>query len=81
METPKRNFVITEKISYESIMPKRKFYSKDFKVEVFKLITEHGYKPTEAGQRLGISASAISNWKRELEGEGTRKQLSLAKVI
>ena len=52
-------------------MSKRKLYSRDFKVETVKLVTEHGYKPTEAAQRLGISISAISKWKRELEAEGT----------
>lgn len=52
-------------------MSKRKLYSRDFKVEAVKLVTEHGYKPTEAAQRLGISISAISKWKRELEAEGT----------
>jgi transposase len=49
----------------------KKFYSREFKVEAVKLVTVHGYKPSDAAQRLGVSLSAISKWKRELEAEGT----------
>lgn len=51
-------------------MPK-KFYSREFKVEAVKLIIEQNYKATDAAKRLGISLSALSKWKRELEAEGT----------
>lgn len=49
----------------------RKFYSRDFKTEAVKLVTEQGYRATDAAQRLGVSLSAISKWKRELEAQGT----------
>lgn len=49
----------------------RKLYSREFKVEAVKLITEGGYKATEAAQRLGICPSALCKWKREFETEGT----------
>ena len=49
----------------------KKFYSREFKVEAVKLITEHGYKATDAAKRLGISLSAIGKWKYQFEAEGT----------
>ncbi len=49
----------------------RKLYSRDFKIEAVKLITDHGYKATDAAKRLGISLSAITKWKKELDAEGT----------
>lgn len=47
----------------------KKFYSRDFKVEAVRLVTEQGYKLTEAAKNLGISLGALSKWKRELEAE------------
>lgn len=49
----------------------KKIYSRDFKVEAVKLVTEGGYKAIDAAQRLGICPSALSKWKREFEAEGT----------
>lgn len=62
-----------EKVAYRSIHVKenQKFFSRDFKVEAVKLITEHDYKACDAAQRLGISPSAIGKWEHELEAEST----------
>lgn len=49
----------------------KKFYSREFKIEAVKLVTEQGYKTGDAAVRLGISPSAISLWKRQLESEMT----------
>jgi transposase len=49
----------------------KKVYSREFKVEAVKLVTEQGYKANDAAQRLGISVSALSKWKHELKVEGT----------
>ena len=49
----------------------KKIYSRDFKVEAVRLVTEHGYKATEAAKSLGISVSAICKWKGELEAENS----------
>lgn len=35
-----------------------------------KLITEQGYKITEAARNLGVNATMLGRWKRELEGAG-----------
>ena len=48
----------------------RKNYTRDFKIEAVKLVSEHGYKTNDAAERLGICPSALSKWKRELSLEG-----------
>ena len=41
-------------------------YSKEFKEEAAKLVTEQGYSQAEAGRSLGISDKNINRWVREL---------------
>jgi len=50
----------------------RKKYTQEFKEEAVKLITEQGYRVTEAARNLGINENMLGRWKRELEegGEG-----------
>ena len=50
---------------------KRRSYTKEFKEEAVKLITEQGYSYAEAGRNLGVNPNQLSRWKREFEdGEG-----------
>ena len=49
---------------------KRKKYTKEFKEEAVKLITEQGYQITEAARNLGINVNMLGRWKRETEGDG-----------
>ena len=49
---------------------KRKKYTQEFKEEAVKLITEQGYRVTEAARNLGINENMLGRWKRELEGGG-----------
>jgi len=49
---------------------KRRTYTREYKVEAVKLVTEQGISLSEAGRRLGISCSMIFRWKQELEAEG-----------
>jgi transposase len=44
---------------------KRPKYTKEFREDAVKLVTEQGYSSNEAGRRLGISQSNISRWVRE----------------
>jgi len=44
---------------------KRQDYTKEFKEDAIKLVTEQGYSSTEAGRRLGVNPSNISRWVRE----------------
>jgi transposase len=62
---------------------KRPKYTKEFREDAVKLVTEQGYSSNEAGRRLGISQSNISRWVREYrqeqedmaDGGVTRKEL------
>jgi transposase len=46
---------------------KRKHYSKQFKIDAVKLVTEQGYKVSEAARNLGIHYSSLRHWKKQLE--------------
>ena len=48
----------------------RKKYTREFKEEAVKLITEQGYQITEAARNLGINENMLGRWKREIEGGG-----------
>jgi len=45
----------------------RRSYTKEFKEEAVKLITEQGYSYAEAGRNLGVNPNQLSRWKREIE--------------
>lgn len=46
---------------------KRNKYTDEFKEEAVKLITDQGYKISEAARNLGIDNNMLGRWKRELE--------------
>jgi transposase len=46
---------------------KRKNYTRQFKVDAVKLVTEQGYKVSEAARNLGIHHSSLRRWKKELD--------------
>jgi len=48
---------------------KRRKYSKEFKEEAVKLVTEQGYSLAEAGRNLGVNPNMLSRWKKEIEGD------------
>jgi len=47
---------------------KRKKYTREFKEEAVKLITDQGYQIAEAARNLGINENMLGRWKREIEG-------------
>jgi len=51
---------------------KRKHYSKQFKIDAVKLVTEQGYKVSEAARNLGIHHSSLRNWKKQFETDGNQ---------
>ena len=55
---------------------KRREYTEDFKRDAVALVTEQGYKPSEAARSLGIGDNLIRRWKREFEEESTGSRLS-----
>ncbi len=50
---------------------KRKNYTKSFKEEAVKLVTDEGYSFAETGRNLGVNPNLISRWKRDLDGGGS----------
>ena len=50
---------------------KHKQYSKQFKIDAIKLVTEEGYKVAEAARNLGIHHASLRRWKKQLENDGT----------
>ena len=48
---------------------KRKKYSQEFREEAVKLVTEQGYRVSEAARNLGIHPGVLGRWKREFEGD------------
>ena len=56
-------------------MNRRKKYTSEFKRDAVRLVTEQGYKQTEAARNLGIDRGMLGRWIKELqsdEGEAFR---------
>jgi transposase len=49
---------------------RRRNYTREFKVEAVKLVTEKGYSVAEAARSLGIRDNLLRNWKLALEQQG-----------
>ena len=45
---------------------KRKTYTREFKLEAVRLITEKGYSIAEASRNLGVEYSVLRRWKKQL---------------
>lgn len=54
----------------------RRKYTEDFKRDAVSLVTEQGYKVTEAGRSLGIKPDLIRRWRQEFDQEMTGERLS-----
>ena len=52
-------------------MSKRRTFTRQFKIDAVKLVTEQGYKLSEAARNLGIDSSVLRRWKMQLETEGS----------
>ena len=46
---------------------KRKQYTQEFKNSAIKLVTEQGYKLSEASRSLGVNVSVLRRWKNAAE--------------
>lgn len=56
--------------------PKR-MYSREFKEDAVKLVTEQGYTIAQAGRNLGIRGNMLGRWKRELSEQHNDRRLEL----
>ncbi len=48
----------------------RRKYTEEYKEEAVKLVTEHGYKISEASRNLGVNPNLLGRWKRDFEVGG-----------
>ena len=46
---------------------KKKSYSKQFKIDAVKLVTEQGYKIAEASRNLDIHPNVLRNWREQFK--------------
>ena len=44
-------------------------YSREFKLEAVKLVTEQGYPKAEVARRLGVTGKTISDWVSQFADE------------
>lgn len=44
----------------------RQSYSRQFKIDAVKLVTDHGYKISEAARDLEINPNLLGQWKKQL---------------
>jgi len=54
----------------------RRKYTEDFKREAVALVTEQGYKVSEAARSLEIGDNLLRRWKREFEEEAAGSRLT-----
>ncbi|MHB8736793.1 MAG: transposase [Terriglobales bacterium] len=48
----------------------RRIYTREFKVEAVKLITEKGYSVAEVARSLGLHENLIRSWKQAFQDQG-----------
>ena len=60
---------------------KRKNYTEEFKEEAVKLVTEHGYKISEAARNLGVHESLLRRWKNAKESKQVQTSGSMAEIL
>jgi transposase len=48
----------------------RRTYTREFKVEAVKLLTEKGYSVAEAARSLGVHETLLRSWKQALQAQG-----------
>ncbi len=51
-------------------MSKRRVFSREFKLEAVKLVTEQGYGVGQAAESLGISANSLRKWREKFAEQG-----------
>jgi transposase len=48
---------------------KKKSYSKQFKIDAVKLVSEQGYKVSEAARNLDIHPNVLRNWRNQIKND------------
>jgi len=55
---------------------KRRNYTEDFKRDAVSLVTEQGYKISEAARSLDIGPGLLGRWRRQFEEEASGVRLT-----
>lgn len=50
--------------------PKRRTYTREFKMDAVGLVTNQGYTFKQAAESLGVHVTRLRDWKKQLEAEG-----------
>jgi len=58
----------------------RRTFSDEFKEEAVKLVTDQGYKISEAARNLGIHASQLRRWVKAKESKANPSTASLGQL-
>ena len=53
-------------------MSQRKRYTKQFKEEALRLVSQEGVSLTQVAQDLGLDASMLRRWRKEANLEGSK---------
>lgn len=51
---------------------KRRTFTREFKLQAIKLITEQGYSFAEAARQLGILENQLRHWKKQFDVDATQ---------
>ena len=54
------------------VTTERKSYSRQFKMDAVKLVTEQGYRITEAARNLEMNPNLLGKWRTQFAGERDR---------
>ena len=51
-------------------MSKRRVFSREFKIEAVKLVTQQGYSVSQAAESLGVGANLLRKWREKFAEQG-----------
>src|SRR3954447_24610491 len=49
----------------------RKTYTREFKLQALRMMTDQGLSVAEVARRLGVTEGCLRTWKKAAEGHGT----------
>ncbi len=63
------------------MVQKRRRYTNEFKVEAVKLVTEQGYRISDAARSLGINENMLWRWKHEQSKKKEKGDRSTSGIV
>ena len=65
----------------EKVFEKRRKYTPEFKEEAIKLVVDGGMSKAEVGRRLGVTATTVAAWMKDMAPEGRLVDLELREQV